>query len=84
MRKCTRKKKKKQEKNKTLKWSWQILDPLAVLKGLIEIKQKNKSLKYIYAHNFSGFDGILLLKHLVKYKNSKVKPLIFISFFFYK
>ena len=44
---------------------------------LIEIKQKNKSLKYIYAHNFSGFDGILLLKHLVKYKNSKVKPLIF-------
>ena len=51
---------------------------------LIEIKQKNKSLKYIYAHNFSGFDGILLLKHLVKYKNSKVKPLIFISFFFYK
>jgi hypothetical protein len=33
--------------------------------------------KYVYAHNFSGFDGILLLNYLIIYPNSKVKPVIF-------
>ena len=28
-----------------------------------------KHVKYVYAHNFSGFDGILLLKHLLNYGN---------------
>jgi DNA polymerase type B, organellar and viral len=35
-----------------------------------------KHLKYIYAHNLSGFDGILLLQHLISYPNSKVEPLL--------
>ena len=33
--------------------------------------------KYVYAHNFSGFDGIFLLKHLLYFENSTVKPVIF-------
>nr|YP_010170417.1 DNA polymerase [Phanerochaete carnosa]QRZ60399.1 DNA polymerase [Phanerochaete carnosa] len=36
-----------------------------------------KSVKYIYAHNLSGFDGILILKHLIKYDGAKVDPLLF-------
>jgi hypothetical protein len=36
-----------------------------------------KNLKYIYAHNLSGFDGIFLLKHLINYEGAKVKPIIF-------
>ena len=41
-----------------------------------------KHIKYVYAHNFSGFDGIFLLKHLINYStetntNSKVEPLLF-------
>jgi hypothetical protein len=37
-------------------------------------KSKVKSLT-VYAHNFSSFDGIFLLKHLVKF--GEVKPLLF-------
>ena len=37
-----------------------------------------KHVKYVYAHNFSGFDGILLLKHLLNYGNdTNVEPLVF-------
>ena len=38
---------------------------------------KFNKVKYIYAHNFSGFDGILLLKHLLLFENTTVKPIIF-------
>jgi hypothetical protein len=38
---------------------------------------KFKDVKYIYAHNFSGFDGILLLEHLLNFDNFNVKPLLF-------
>lgn len=51
------------------------------------IKQivKNKNVKYIYAHNLSGFDGIFLLRHLLeystqdvsKYGSQDVSPIIF-------
>ena len=34
----------------------------------------NKGKTYIYAHNLSGFDGILILKHLIRFGD--VKPLI--------
>ena len=44
---------------------------------LIAVKKKNKHLKYVYAHNFGGFDGILFIKHLINYEGSTVKPLIF-------
>jgi hypothetical protein len=33
--------------------------------------------KNIYAHNLSGFDGILLLKYLINYTGAKVEPLLF-------
>jgi len=32
---------------------------------------------YVYAHNLSGFDGILLMKHLLNYTGAKVEPLMF-------
>ena len=38
---------------------------------------KYSSIKSVYAHNLSGFDGILLLKYLINYPNSKVNPIIF-------
>jgi hypothetical protein len=41
------------------------------------LSPKFKYIEYIYAHNFSGFDGILLLKHLLEYQGGKVKPLLF-------
>ena len=44
---------------------------------LIDVKKKNKHLKYVYAHNFAGFDGILFMKHLINYEGANVKPLIF-------
>ena len=37
----------------------------------------DKDVKYIYAHNFSGFDGIFLLRHLLNYDGGEIKPLIF-------
>ena len=37
----------------------------------------NKDIKVVYAHNLSGFDGILLLKHLINYPGAKTDPLIF-------
>ena len=36
-----------------------------------------KSIKYVYAHNLSGFDGILLLKYLAQHKTATVNPVIF-------
>ena len=36
----------------------------------------DKDVKYIYAHNFSGFDGIFLLRHLLNYDGGEIKPLI--------
>ena len=36
-----------------------------------------KDIKVVYAHNLSGFDGILLLKHLINYPGAKTDPLIF-------
>lgn len=36
-----------------------------------------KHVKYVYAHNFSNYDGILLLKHLINYEGAKVKPNLF-------
>ena len=38
---------------------------------------KSRNIKYIYAHNLSGFDGILLMRHLLNYKGAKVDPMIF-------
>ena len=38
---------------------------------------EDKDVKYIYAHNFSGFDGIFLLRHLLNYDGGEIKPLIF-------
>lgn len=39
--------------------------------------KKHKSLKTIYFHNFSRFDGILLLKHIAcKHQKYKLKPLM--------
>ena len=32
-----------------------------------------KNIKHAYAHNLSGFDGILLLKHLIAYPEATVK-----------
>ena len=38
---------------------------------------KVKSVKYVYAHNLSGFDGIFLIKHLLNYPDKiDVAPLI--------
>ena len=37
----------------------------------------NKKIRYIYAHNLSGFDGILLLRHLIDYNSQEVSPVIF-------
>lgn len=36
-----------------------------------------KNVKYVYAHNLSGFDGFFLLKHLFSYDKAKVEPLLF-------
>jgi hypothetical protein len=37
-----------------------------------------KSVNKVYAHNLSGFDGILLLNHLLDYENSTTaKPMLF-------
>ena len=44
---------------------------------LIDVKKKNKHLKYVYEHKFGGFNGILFIKHLINYEGSTVKPLIF-------
>nr|YP_010170405.1 DNA polymerase type B [Phanerochaete carnosa]QRZ60387.1 DNA polymerase type B [Phanerochaete carnosa] len=48
---------------------------------------KFKDVKYVYAHNFSGFDGTFLLKYLINFNNTifaknegltfKTEPLIF-------
>ena len=41
--------------------------------------QRFANVKYVYAHNLSGFDGILFLNHLISYENATTKPLIFNS-----
>ena len=55
--------------------------------NFIEKILKLKSVKYVYAHNLANFDGALMLKHLIRFKNSvffensaviaEVKPLLF-------
>jgi len=44
----------------------------------IEANARSSQTPYnvIYFHNFSGFDGILLIRHLVLYKKYKLKPLM--------
>jgi len=42
---------------------------------LLNFFNKDSKVIIVYAHNLSGFDGIFLLKHLLKY--GKVKPLLF-------
>nr|YP_010170401.1 DNA polymerase type B [Phanerochaete carnosa]QRZ60383.1 DNA polymerase type B [Phanerochaete carnosa] len=37
----------------------------------------DKKVKYVYAHNLSGFDGTLLLKYLINTQELNVEPLIF-------
>ena len=37
------------------------------IKGIVAIKQ----ISYVYADNLSGFDGIFLLKHLIKFEGAK-------------
>lgn len=56
------------------------LTPEAIVKMFKEFIYKLiqfNDVKYVYAHNLSGFDGILLLNHLIVEKNTKVKPVIF-------
>lgn len=36
-----------------------------------------KGIRYVYAHNFSNFDGVLLLKYLLKFKDAKTEPVIY-------
>jgi hypothetical protein len=48
-----------------------------MFKNFITKLIKNKDLKYVYAHNLSGFDGILLLKHIISYEGVTVEPLVF-------
>ena len=43
------------------------------IKQILELS----NVKVIYAHNLSGFDGILLLKHLIKFEGGKIDPIIF-------
>ena len=55
--------------------------------NFIEKILKLKSVKYVYAHNLANFDGALMMKHLIRFKNSvffenstviaEVKPLLF-------
>ena len=55
--------------------------------NFIEKILKLKSVKYVYAHNLANFDGALMLKHLIRFKNSvffenstviaEVEPLLF-------
>jgi len=42
---------------------------------LLSFFSKNNHTFIIYAHNLSGFDGIFLMKHLLKY--GKLEPLLF-------
>lgn len=49
----------------------QLIDRLAFL------FQSNPSMKVVYFHNFSRFDGIILMKHLVLHENKyTIKPLM--------
>lgn len=48
---------------------------LRFIKQLCSFFESGKSVLYVYAHNFSKFDGIFILKHLISL--GKVKPLIF-------
>lgn len=38
---------------------------------------EHKNIKYVYAHNLSGFDGVFILKHLLAFGAYLVKPIIF-------
>ena len=45
------------------------------LNGLLKFFFNGNNKLVVYAHNFGGFDGIFLMKHLVNY--GKVEPLVF-------
>jgi hypothetical protein len=42
-------------------------------KQILELKE----IKYIYAHNLSGFDGIFLLTQLIRFDAANVEPVLF-------
>lgn len=44
---------------------------------ITQILWYDKNIKFIYAHNLSGFDGIFLLKEIINYGGAKVDPKIF-------
>lgn len=48
-----------------------------MFKNFITQLLENKEIKYIYAHNLSGFDGILLMRHLIEFEGATANPLIF-------
>lgn len=48
-----------------------------MFKNFISQILNNKSVDTIYAHYLSGFDGILLLRHLIAYKGARIEPLLF-------
>lgn len=43
---------------------------------ITQILKNTSKVKYIYAHNFGSFDGVLLLKYLLNYPGGKVAPII--------
>lgn len=43
---------------------------------IISIIKQNPSIRTVYFHNFSRFDGIFVLKHLALHHNLKLKPLM--------
>ena len=55
-------------------------DPIAIenmFDDFIEQLKTFKDVEFIYAHNFSGFDGIFLFKHLLRHKNGVADPILF-------
>ena len=49
----------------------------AMFNDFIKQMLQFKDVKYVYAHNLSGFDGILLMKSLINFEGAHVEPLIF-------
>ena len=57
-----------------------IKDPserIHMFKAFIAKLMSIKALKYVYAHNLSGFDGIILLRYLMLIKGAKTDPMIY-------
>jgi len=44
--------------------------------NLENLVRKDHSCKVVYFHNFAHFDGIMLTRHLVKYHNYKLTPIM--------